>query len=61
MPRFISTDRSLEQPPFGPDEASREREVRLLKPMPVRSYTVILIGLLAFTVALVIFLLTHSE
>jgi len=40
---------------------SAAREVRLLKPMaPVRSYTVILLGLLVFTVALIIFLLGQS-
>jgi hypothetical protein len=58
MQRSSSATQANEQFGLTPDPA---RQRRLRKPLnPVRSYTVILLGLLMFTVALVVFLIAHS-
>jgi len=62
MPRFTTEIRCVPQDGGGNRADSASREERRLKPMaPIRSYTVILFGLLIFAVTAVIFLLAYHS
>jgi hypothetical protein len=62
MPPFISASRFPDRNGQAPEAETAAREIRRLRPMaPFRSYTVILIGLLIFTIALVVFLLVQAR